>query len=55
MLSLALLALPVLWGTGAGMAWAFEGATWGAALLLPYLAWSSYAAYLNAGILWLGG
>jgi len=28
---------------------------WGAALLLPYLAWSSYAAYLNAGILWLGG
>ena len=33
MLCLALLALPVLWGTGAGMAWAFEGATWGTALL----------------------
>lgn len=28
---------------------------WGAALLLPYLAWSTYAGYLNAGILWLGG
>lgn len=28
---------------------------WGAALLLPYLAWSSYATYLNIGICWLGG
>ena len=27
---------------------------WGAALLLPYLAWTAYAAWLNAGILWLG-
>lgn len=30
---LALLALPVLWGTGAGMAWAFNGAGWAAGLL----------------------
>lgn len=26
-----------------------------AALLLPYLAWVTYAAYLNAGFLWLNG
>lgn len=25
----------------------------GAALLLPYLAWTGYAAYLNAGVWWL--
>lgn len=35
---LALLALPLAWGTGAGMAWAFGGAAWGAMLLPDGLA-----------------
>lgn len=35
---LAILALPVLWGTGAGMAWAFGGAGWAADLLPDGLA-----------------
>ena len=46
---LALLALPLLWATGAGMGWAFGGIAWGAALLPDGL---SLHVLLGAG-LWL--
>ncbi|MDQ1900538.1 hypothetical protein RAH32_08780 [Paracoccus sp. WLY502] len=46
---LALLALPVLWVTGAGMGWAFGGIAWGAALLPDGL---SLHVLLGAGF-WL--
>lgn len=48
-LLLAIGALPMLWGTGAGMAWAFGGAAWGAILLPDGL---TLHVMLGAG-LWL--
>jgi benzodiazapine receptor len=48
-----ILALLVLIGATMRAFWRIEA--WAALLLAPYLAWTCYAAYLNAGFWWLNG
>lgn len=51
---LALIEILLLWGTIAATALAFRRHDGRAALLLlPYLAWTGFAIWLNAGIWWL--
>ena len=48
-----ILALLVLIGATMRAFWRIEA--WAALLLAPYLAWTCYATYLNAGFWWLNG
>jgi tryptophan-rich sensory protein len=46
--------LVALWITILAMMYEFsKRSKWAAAMFIPYLLWSSFAAYLNAGIIWL--